>query len=374
MCTFSGLYRIDVDGDILQATEATAVRISAENLPFQPTSMAIDRNDRLYLATNGTTSQLIEMDKFDGAWTVVKTYNHSINDLGSLPCTVEELPDLDTDGDGVIDVMDDYPEEADAAFDVFTPSELGWGSLGFEDLWPYEGDYDFNDMVINYRIIEVANADNLVVKLKCIYKVKAVVNSFKNGFGVELPIDPSLIKSVTGSRLTEGLITLDAKGLESGHTGKSVIIVFDNAFENVANWGSCVDNSASPEIEMVIEFNSPTSPDALGTVPFNPFIFVDATRSKEVHLTTGSPTTLADPTLFGTKDDNTKVDSLRYYKTSRNLPWAINIIHEFRYPKEGAKVTKGYNKFGSWTESGGTNYKDWYKDNSGYRNTNHLCN
>ena len=76
---------------------------------FKPTSMAIDRSDRLYLATNEDNAQLIEMDKFDGSWTVRKTYNHKINDLGSLPCTVDELDQTDTDQDGIIDKLDDHP-------------------------------------------------------------------------------------------------------------------------------------------------------------------------------------------------------------------------------------------------------------------------
>jgi hypothetical protein len=60
-------------------------------------------NDRLYLATNKANSQLIEMDKVDGAWSVVQTYNHKINNLDSYQCDLSPVANVDSDNDGVID-------------------------------------------------------------------------------------------------------------------------------------------------------------------------------------------------------------------------------------------------------------------------------
>ena len=122
MCTFSGLYRIELNGN-----RANATRISAENLPFQPTSMAIDRNDRLYIATNDAQSKLIEMDKYDGAWSVVATYPYKINDLGSYKCAVADLANIDSDNDGVIDALDDFPNDpsaAEAKYTCLAPASL----------------------------------------------------------------------------------------------------------------------------------------------------------------------------------------------------------------------------------------------------------
>ena len=38
----------------------------------------------------------------------------------------------------------------------------GWGTLMFEDLWPAYGDYDFNDLVLNYKIQLYMNNKNMV--------------------------------------------------------------------------------------------------------------------------------------------------------------------------------------------------------------------
>ena len=375
MCCFSGLYRIDIVG-----STANATRISAENLPFSPTSMAIDRNDRLYLATNSSNSQLIEMDKFDGAWTVVQTYNHKINDLGSFKCDIADLANIDTDGDGIIDAQDDYPNDSTAASNQFTPSDIGWGSLAYEDLWPSKGDYDFNDLVINYRFTQVANANNEVVRLLARFKVKAIGASFHNGFGFKMDINESLISSVTGYNHTDGVVTLGSKGLESGHTSGSTVIVFDDAFNNIpspgAGWFVNTQENAPEvignEIEIIVEFSSPISPLQLGTPPYNPFIFIDGDRGKEIHLADYPPTELANNAYFNTIHDNSNPSQSKYYRTENNLPWAINIIHEFRHPLEKISVDKGYNHFINWASSNGVTYSDWYKDNSGYRNANRL--
>ncbi|MCX6284989.1 MAG: DUF4842 domain-containing protein, partial [Bacteroidetes bacterium] len=59
----------------------------------------------------------------------------------------------------------------------------------------------------------------------------------------------------------------------------------------------------------------------------------------------------------------------RYYKTTNNLPWALNIPVSFDYPWEKVSVLSAYNYFATWAESGGVSYPDWYKDLPGYRNS-----
>ena len=367
MCCFSGLYRIT----FTQGSNAVqATRISAENLPFQPTSMAIDRNDRLYLATNDANSQLIEMDKFDGAWSVVKTYSHRVNDLGSLPCEQSELDQTDTDGDGVIDVDDDFPDDPDEAYEIFTPSDIGWGTYAFEDLYPAYGDFDFNDLVVSYRAVQIANSSNELTRLKLIYKIKAIGASYKNGFGLELPISESLIESVSGYNLTSGAtIALNAKGLEAGQT-KPVVIVFDNAFDNGPR-GAC-SGSEGDEITINIDFINTVPQVDLNLDQFNYFIFRTENRGHEVHLKSFSPSSLADMSLFGTFNDASSVPST-YYLSNIGLPWGLHIIHNFRQMKEKEDIITGYNFFVNWAQSSGEEYADWYKDNSGFRNTSKIC-
>jgi LruC domain-containing protein len=84
------------------------------------------------------------------------------------------------------------------------------------------------------------------------------------------------------------------------------------------------------------------------------------------------PTSLMNTDLFGTEDDTSDPANGRYYKNSTNLPWGIDIIHDFIYLVEKQAIINGYNRFAEWAESGGTEYPDWYKDQDGYRNHQYL--
>lgn len=356
MCTYSGLYRI-----IFNEEEATAVRISAENLPFKPTSMTIDSQDELWLATSDSHSKLVVMDKKTGGWEYkFSPYNKKINDLTALPLNQTGISQTDTDSDGIIDYYDEYPDDATKAYNTYTPSIYGIGTLAFEDNWPAQGDYDFNDLVVNYQFITVSNANDYVVEIHCNYTIRHIGASYTNGFGFELPFSANLIESVTGYNISAGIVSIDGKGLETNQ-GNPVVIVCDN-----------VNSSIYKELKVLIKFLNPVSPNVVGAPPFNPFIFVNGDRGREVHMPNYVPTDLANAAFFGTEDDTGNPETGRYYKTSNNLPWAIQISHEFRYPLEGIPINEGYLKFNEWAESGGALFKDWYTDVEGYRNDSKL--
>lgn len=371
LACFSGLYKFTEFGE----STASIVRISAENFPFQLTSMAIDRQDRIFVGTNDTNSNLIQISKEDGSYQIVKTYDFKINDLTAWRCDVTELEQQDSDNDGVIDELDDYPDDADAAYDVYTPSEIGMGSLAFEDLWPVKGDYDFNDLVMGYRFINVLNSNNLAVRAEIELTIRAVGAGNHNGFGIQIPLNESLISQVTGYEVFGSTVSLKSNGLEEGQSIPT-IIVFNDAFDHMkpAAAGTFVNTvTGHTRIEektfrIVIEFVEPIDPTPLTNPPYNPFIFNSMERGREVHLTGHNPTDLADTSLFGTNDDDTRPGLNRYYQSVDNTPWAINIIHTFRYPTEKSRIDKAYNYFQRWGESNGQSFNDWYGDNNGYRN------
>lgn len=372
---FSGLYELDMTTNPIQAT-----RLSAENFPFKLTSLGYDSNNFLYAGTNEANSRLIKIDPADGSYSIVKTLNMALNDLGSVTVPVSSLPQVDTDGDGIIDELDVEPNDPTIAHAEYTPSVLGNGSLGFEDLWPSEGDYDFNDLVVRYRFIKYLNADNKMIKLQAQFQIKAIGASMHNGFGIELDCDPSLVESVSGSNITKGLVALDGKGIENGSSNKTSIIVFDDAFDNInfPGGGVFINTEKNSQlatgniITITVKFNQLVHTDAAGLAPFNPFIFVGGDRSKEVHLADDLPTFKANTNLFGSGDDDSNPSGNRYYRAENNAPWAINISHEFRHPLEKKRIDEAYNYFVSWALSSGSTYGDWYKDNQGYRNTTNL--
>lgn len=375
LACFSGLYKFTEFG----SSTASVVRISAENFPFQLTSMAIDRQDRIFVATNDANSNLIQISKEDGSYQIVKTYGHKINDLTAWKCAPDELPQQDSDNDGIIDELDDYPNDPDVAFDVYTPSALGMGTLAFEDLWPLQGDYDFNDLVLGYRFVNVMNSSNKSVRLEIELVLRAIGAGNHSGFGIELPFNKADIASVLGCRLNGNQITLEGNGLEAGQTN-AVIIAFNDAFDHMSPSGgskfiNTEENESTTEevtFNVVINFVAPVDASRMNEAPFNPFIFSSFERGKEVHLSGKTPTDLVTNSYFSTEDDDTNPAFDKYYQNSQNMPWAINVIHSFRYPIEKKRIDRAYNKFVDWGMSRGTSYQDWYGDNSGYRNLSNI--
>jgi len=275
----------------------------------------------------------------------------------------------DTDGDGVPDDQDDYPDDPTRAFNSYD-----FSSVAFEDLWPSMGDYDFNDLVMacSYKI--VTNAENSVVDLIAKFKIKAGGASLDNGFGFSLPVAPSTVESVTGSELVGDFITLAADGYEAGHLNNTVVIVYD---EINTMLGTSIFNTVpeKPFVEtdtttITVHFGTPQAD--IGTPPYNAFIFIDHERGKEVHLIDHEPTSKVDETYFGTLNDDSDPAAGRYYVTENNLPWAIEIPEDFEYPIEKADILTAYLKFADWATSGGTSFEDWYLDEPGYRNNTNI--
>lgn len=287
----------------------------------------------------------------------------------------------DGDGDGISNVFDDYPNDASRAFNNYYPSQNTNGTLAFEDLWPLQGDYDMNDIVIDYIFNQITNGQNKVVSISGALTLRAMGAGYRNGFGIQLPISPNMVSGVSGTQLTENYITNSANGTEAGQS-KATIIVFDNGYQvlqkppadpyvGVNTSQGCM--YVNP-VTMNISINLAGSVDlsVLGTPPYNPFVIADKTRGKEIHLINKPPTDLADPALFGTGNDNSVPGSNRYYTTVNNLPWAFDIINQFDYPYEKKPILNGYTKFVPWSTSSGSTYYDWFLPNPGYRNNEYI--
>ncbi|KXX70529.1 LruC domain-containing protein [Flammeovirga sp. SJP92] len=351
-----GLYHLTFNAD---STAVSASRISADDFPYSITGVTFDRFDNLYLSTNGSNSTIIQMDINDGSYTIAQQLNRKVNDLSTFRCSEDDFGGADADGDGVVDGFDEYPNDPARAFNNYNPGKNGFGTYAFEDLYPEKGDYDFNDIMIHYRHNYVSNASNKVVEVLSKYEVSTVEAAMPSGFGIELPIHSDSISGVSGSTIASGVTSLNIKGLESGiDDDKPVVIVFDNHFGLVQGSGPI---RTSNEMDIVISFVNPIPFEDLPVADFNPFIFVNQNRAREVHMTNGSPTQKFDVSLRSSGSDSGN------YTTSAGHPWALHMPHKFHPPHENIDITNAYLNFRTFVESGGTSNSDWYTDDSGNR-------
>jgi len=264
------------------------------------------------------------------------------------------------------------------------PTEVHYtGTLAYEDLWPWKGDYDFNDMVIGYNFTIYKNVQEQIRHITATFTLYAFGASFYNGFGFSFPNIPSnAILNVSGYHLKPvSIIHLDNNGLEANQTDATVI-VFDDAFDLMQHPGIGIGVNTDPSapyvdpdtvvIEMSFMDNGIPAPggpitfNQLNIGDFNPFIIINQERGVEVHLPGYPPTSLANTGMIGSGQDSGNPGSDRYYETIGNLPWGINIPEVFKYPIEKQDITGAYLHFAEWAQSDGLLYPDWFRDEPGY--------
>ena len=178
--------------------------------------------------------------------------------------------------------------------------------------------------------------------------------------------------------LSSIIFELNANGTEINPGGShSVIPVFDNAHNefnstNIINTQLEGSFKESIKFNMLIQFNDAVHYSELGTAPFNPFIVVNKNRSHEVHLINNPATSEANTSLFNTMDDDSDLSQAKTYITSSGLPWAIEVSNSVEYPIEEVEITEAYSYFDDWAISGGSLWKEWFKDFTGYQNKDKL--
>lgn len=261
-----------------------------------------------------------------------------IDEKNAIDPSIPSLPD-DNDGPSA---DDNYVEH--------------YGTLAFEDLWPSQGDYDMNDMVVRYNSkIYKDPQTNKVVKIVDEFTPVHNGASYTNGFGYQYHnITKDDVKSVTIAS-ESGLASSFMNGatLEQGQD-KPTIVLFDNTTE-------ALNQNAVFTVTTEIK-NGVEEQDVYP--PYNPFIVVRANsgRSKEVHLTNYSPTSLMDTGLLGTINDLSDPEYGIYYVSNNNFPFAINLYRDetFIGAPESKRIDMTFPKFTNWVSTFGAEDADWY--------------
>jgi LruC domain-containing protein len=306
-------------------------------------------------------------------------FNDAIFYVSANPFTAIETGRLaaavntdDNDEDGVSNSVDVAPDDPNIAFYAYTPAQGQFATLAFEDLFPRKGDYDMNDLVVDYNFKEYLNANNEIVKMDVALELRAAGGVQENGFGFEMGVAPNKVASVTGFQINGNLgEILSPNGVEFKQS-KAVVIAFDQSLtllggDKILNTEKERGSVNPVSFNMTIQFTAPVTRQELGVAPFNPFMFVDGLRGKEVHLPGHRPTSLANAAFFGSGDDVTDPSNGVFYQTATGLPFAINVPVSFDYPVERAPINAGHLKFTQWAQSGGSAFTDWYKNKNGYR-------
>lgn len=227
------------------------------------------------------------------------------------------------------------------------------GILAFEDLWPSKGDYDMNDVVVKYDLVDYFNLDE-VGMTGLTGTVTFLHNGAqrKNGFGFELDAKRTEVSfaSVTSDYVCDG------QGLDET-AEKATLLLFENG-KNVP---------AGTTFDIKVVYKKPVSSWGYKNAPYNPFIIINnagLTRENrtECHLVNYKPTEKANLSLLHSNDDLSDASRGIYYVSDIYFPFAIDLAdaENFIGAKESVRMDKEYPRFESWVMSGGKEDTDWY--------------
>ncbi|PWJ44176.1 LruC domain-containing protein [Sediminitomix flava] len=254
----------------------------------------------------------------------------------------------DADNDGVADEFDSFPNDPNKAFNERYPLS-GYHSTLFEDLWPYQGDYDFNDVVVSTIINTIKDPQNNIIQLSVSIDIDANGGDFNSDIMLRLlksdktSFGQQIISSVGG-----------ADGFEPGlqEVSSNLIKVISNnqnlGYKNNGDGanGDIENKSFSIVIDPALEIKS-----------IDPNIFICRTfdRSHEIHGSDYPATVSFNSAMLNTGNDNGN------FMTSDGYPWRIEIFSstKFYHPKEGVSIVNAYPDFANWVQNNKQSYTDW---------------
>lgn len=214
------------------------------------------------------------------------------------------------------------------------------GTLAFEDNWPESGDYDLNDVVMEYKRVVTFDNQNQVKKLTDHFKPVQKPDGalFTNAFAYQ--VDATQLGSF--APLPEGV---------EYEAATNSFIVFANA-----------KTAIGKEVVITRTFSGATMFNKSALKPYNPYIIVryaPANKKRvEVHLPKFKATSYADQTLIGTLND------VYYADKSGRFPFAIDLpLTGFKLVTEHVRIgsSSEYPLYGKWVDGGcGTASADWY--------------
>lgn len=235
------------------------------------------------------------------------------------------------------------------------------GVYAFEDEWPKAGDYDMNDVLVQYTYQKVFNIFNEILSESFIFKTlynKSTV--FTNGLGF-------ILSNEGNAQSTEYFIRKEnekdftvASGADKFTRESNAIILTDNVKTN-------------PNAEYKVTFKyGDTNSNKKQETSIDAFIYRPSKEGNrlEVHCPMKKPTSKVDTSLFGQYEDCSKPNEGIYYVSNQEniYPFAFylsnanaNDIAELKNfdKNEKKSISEIYPKFIDWAKYG-TN-ADWYK-------------
>ncbi|MEQ8764544.1 MAG: LruC domain-containing protein [Planctomycetota bacterium] len=278
--------------------------------------------------------------------------------------------DGDPDGDGVESPDDEYPHDEDRAFVTRYPTH-GDFTLAAEENYPDVGDHDFNDVVLAYNYVTVADANNEIKDVMGTFHLVARGADLDHRFGVHVP---GLPLAADGTVAVERFVDTGERTVEPSVTVQDIITLHDRRIDYL--FPSTITalrpahhsytNTSSDEgpdcgaasVRFVMTFDAAIDPAVLGSVPYDPYIAIHHYPDEyDVHIS-GKPGFASRAAgLPAESGGSTFLDEDGY-------AYILNLPGRWRFPLEGINLASAYPDFLTWFLTAGLVGNSWYENPS----------
>lgn len=271
---------------------------------------------------------------------------------------------------------DDVPNGHSMAY---FPSEEGWAMMMVEDVFPWTGDLDMNDVVFNFRVEYELNRKNqddpgvwgMTIRIRPV----ALGGTQYKQIGLGLNFVGKDMKQTLSVNKVEGQFAMDAmdkdgklmfsldKGVESGEEyvvpliGNLYETFKDSPKEGILNTYSKLPKYEADEIVVTVKFSKEPKLSQVQLTPDKNGNMMDlfvtfGTRGTEVHLKGHSATGKMNPKLLQHSNN-------RDYASPENWVWALILDTPLKYPQESVAIYDAYPDFKDWVNGELPTTGDW---------------
>lgn len=238
------------------------------------------------------------------------------------------------------------------------PNVVGWirypngdefYTAAFEDLFPALGDYDFNDLLVAYRVDLGVTAQGSVAAVRSTAYPIARGARFRHDFRLRLPIAADAASGhLTLTRRDPG--ALIAESASATFTGSpDVALLLDTGALPFGNTTAGKPLLRGTRADLNLGFDAPIALAAFGEAPFDPFVVVRDT-GYEIHL----------PNQSARPGSRNLVDGKTSFRDPLGFPFAMVLPTCFSFPWERVDLRVAYPSLPAFVASGEKSALDWY--------------
>lgn len=233
------------------------------------------------------------------------------------------------------------------------------GVYAYEDLWPSEGDYDMNDIVVDFKHEKMMSKKDNEKEFK-IYQENFYLTTYQNYVRLTSGLALKLINqenAIPTSIKMKKIVNEEEQEVNFRQEGDIYYLTDDVTGELGTTY--------------VLELFYTTGHKQKDQAEVQPFIFREEENNKtwEVHLPYEAPTTRVNGDYFYTEADRSIPALNIFYVNKSHYPFAFFLyeadIENFKNTilkreNESIRIDNLYGDFLKWSLSGGTKFTDWY--------------